>query len=335
MKINMRKWFDEIVASEKKTPIPILSFPATQLMNITVRDLIASSEKMADAICKVAERTGSAVALGMMDLSVEAEAFGAEIHFSDDEVPTVKGRIVTTREDADNLKIPSVDAGRAGKYFKAIELAAGRITDRPIFSCMIGPFSLAGRLMDVSEAMMNCYDDPDMVHAVLEKITTYLIDFAKRYKSIGANGHFLAEPVAGILSPSMIDEFSSPYCKRIVEAIQDDYFSVVYHNCGNTLPQASSIMKIGAAAYHFGNTIDLEKMFDLVPEGTMLMGNIGPAGQFRNGTPQSIREATLELMGKCSRFASFIPSSGCDIPPLASWENYDSFRAAVKDFYAK
>ena len=124
---------------------------------------------------------------------------------------------------------------------------------------MIGPFSLAARLLDVSEIMMDFYDDPDMVHLVLEKVTSFLIEYAKAYKDAGANGIVMAEPVAGVLSPTLEEEFSSPYVKQIVDAVQSDDFILIYHNCGNNVPlMLDSILSTGSAAYHFGNAVDME-----------------------------------------------------------------------------
>ena len=50
----------------------------------------------------------SAASVSMMDLSVEAEAFGCTIRFSDDEVPTVTGQLISTREEAEALGVPAV-----------------------------------------------------------------------------------------------------------------------------------------------------------------------------------------------------------------------------------
>ena len=65
----------------------------------------------------------------MMDLSLEAEAFGSTVHFSDDEVPTVTGSIVHSEEEADALKVPEIGAGRTQIYIdaigKAVELVSG------------------------------------------------------------------------------------------------------------------------------------------------------------------------------------------------------------------
>ena len=122
---------------------------------------------------------------------------------------------------------------------------------------MIGPFSLAGRLMDVSEALANCLADPDFVIAALEKTTDFLIKYAKAYKSTGAIGILMAEPLAGLLSPELEREFSAPYVKRIIEAVSDSSFCVFYHNCGaNTPGMTESLSGNGAVAYHFGDAIN-------------------------------------------------------------------------------
>ena len=333
----MKTWIEELFSAEQKKPLPILSFPSISLLGVSVRELISSSELQAKGMKAVADATDAAAAVSFMDLSVEAEAFGATICVSDDEVPTVKGRLVTDEDEAEALEIPEVGSARTGIYIDAVRKAVGMITDRPVIAGMIGPFSLAARLLDVTEIMMDCYDDPDMVHAVLDKVTTFLTEYAKAYKATGAGGIMMAEPVSGLLSPALEEEFSSPYVKRIVDAVQDESFSVIYHNCGDNVPRMlDSILSTGAAAYHFGNSVDMESdIISKVPASTLVMGNVDPAGVLRMGTPEKVREATLDLLGKCSKYPNFLLSSGCDIPPLTPWENIKAFFAAWGEYYGK
>jgi uroporphyrinogen decarboxylase len=334
MKRDMYAWHKDIREAKVKKAVPVLSFPAIQLMSISVLDLIGDSDIQAKAMKLVADRVDSAAAVSLMDLSVEAEAFGSTIRFSEDEVPTVVGKIVGSLEDAESLKIPRVGDARTGIYLDSMEKAVQLITDRPVFGGLIGPFSLAGRLMDVSEAMVNCYIDPDMVHATLNAATTFLIEYAKAYKKVGANGIVIAEPLAGILSPDLIGEFSTDYVKKMVDAVQDENFIVIYHNCGNNaIFLIDSILETGALAFHFGNAIEMAEMMKHIPADKIAMGNVDPAGQFRNGTPETIRERTTKLLDECGQYPNFVISSGCDIPPLSSWENIDEFFATVKDFY--
>ena len=334
--MDMKKWLDEVKASPVKKAIPILSFPSIQLMGIGVKDLIMNSDMQAKGMKAIADRVDSWASVSMMDLSVEAEAFGAEIMLSDHEVPTVIGHVVDSMEKAEQLKVPEIGAGRTGLYIEAIEKACRLIQDRPVFAGVIGPFSLAGRLMNVSDTMIYCFDEPDMVQVVLEKATEFIIKYIKAYKAVGAGGVVIAEPLAGLLSPRFNAKFSVPYLQKIVEEVQDESFIVIYHNCGDgALRAAGEIFKIGADAYHFGNSTNMAELMTKAPENVVCMGNVDPAGEFCNGTVESIHEATLKVMNDCCKYPNYVISSGCDIPPKAKWENIDEFFKTVAEFYSK
>ncbi len=333
----MKIWIEGLKSENNKKPMPLLSFPSVSLLGVKVSELISDSDLQAKGMLAVAEAVDASASVSFMDLSLEAEAFGATVSFSEDEVPTVKGRLVTDEDEAQALAVPAVGSGRTGIYIEAVKKAAAKISDRPVFAGIIGPFSLAARLLDVTEIMMDCYDDPDMVHVVLDKATEFLIEYAKAYKSAGAAGIVMAEPVSGLLSPTLEEEFSSPYVKKIVDAVQDDSFSVIYHNCGDNVPKMlESILSTGAAAYHFGNAVDMEEdIIKKIPADVLVMGNIDPAGVLRMGTPEKVRAATLALLEKCSKYPNFLLSSGCDIPPMTPWENIKAFFAAYEEYYGK
>lgn len=329
MNIRNLLWDSARVGSKKA--MPILSFPAAQKMGVTVEELVKSAELQARAMEIVARDTATIAAVSLMDLSVEAEAFGAQVRFTADEVPAITGQLVSDEDEANALEVPDLTAGRAALCIEAVRTAKQRITDKPVLAGMIGPYSLAGRLMDVTEIMYLCYDDPETVQTVLEKVTQYLIQYGQAMKDAGADGVMMAEPLAGILSPDMAEEFSMPYVKRIIDALQDEDFAVLYHNCGNSVPQMlEGIYGLGAAAYHFGNAIDLEAVMKATPSDILVMGNVDPAGQFAGGTVDSITAATRELLDKCGAYANFVPSSGCDIPAHAKWENIHAFFKTVE-----
>lgn len=332
MERNMNGWFEQLKAEKVKKAMPILSFPCIQLLGVTVRELISDAELQAKGMEKVAQRCDSLASVSMMDLSVEAEAFGATVHVPEDEVPAVTGQLVGSMEEAQALQIPEVGAGRTGIYISAMEKAVERIADRPVFAGVIGPFSLAGRLMDMTEIMVNCYIEPEMVHAVLDKAAQFIKGYILGFKKVGANGVVMAEPAAGLLSPDLNKEFSTPYVRNIIDAVSDETFAVIYHNCGNVIPLMQDILTVGADAYHFGNAVDMQEAAALIPEEVIFMGNIDPAGEFRNGTPDSIRAATDALLVKMAGRQNFVISSGCDIPPLSSWDNIDAFFEQVQEF---
>lgn len=68
----------------------------------TVRDAVTDGQVHYNAIKALSEKYPTAAATVIMDLTVEAEAFGAEIVFPENEVPSVVGRLLANEEDIEN-----------------------------------------------------------------------------------------------------------------------------------------------------------------------------------------------------------------------------------------
>lgn len=333
MKRNMIQWMEEIKASRTKKPMPVLSFPGIQILGITVRELVNNGELQAKCMKAISDRYNTAASVSNMDLSVEAEAFGSHIVFSDYEVPTVTGSLINTDDEVDALQIPKVGVARTGQYIKAIEIASKEITDRPVIAGVIGPFSLSGRLAEITEFMMKTITEPYIAHKVLVNASQFLTEYIFAFKEAGANGVIMAEPAAGLLSPELCSEFSSAYINKIIEAVEDENFLVIYHNCGNTAPLIEPILSTGARVIHLGNAINLEDVIGKYPSDKIIMGNLDPTGVFLSGTIESITNSTRSLLKQLSRYPNWVISSGCDIPPMTPLTNIDKFFQTVNEFY--
>ena len=328
----MKKITEKILSQKNKT-MPILSFPAARLLGISVREMVTDSEVMASAVAAIAARGGVGAAVMPMDLSVEAECFGAEVVFGEGEPPAVKCPILDDISDAETLAVPSFGVGRSGIFVEGTRKTKALIPDIPIFCGAIGPFSLACRLFDMTELMMECYDSPEYVAALLSKAADFLIEYILAHKAAGASGVILAEPAAGLLSPDMCEEFSSAYVKRIAEAVEDEDFVFCYHNCGGSvIACAESIANIGADIYHFGNAIKLSDIIGKMPLDSVVMGNVDPV-LLRDGTPEGVFAAVDAVFADCSGFDNFMLSTGCDVPAEAKWENIDAYFSRVSQLY--
>jgi uroporphyrinogen decarboxylase len=325
MKINMVEWSQKIINSKARYVLPVMTYPGLALVNKSIMDVITDGQAQYKCIEALSNKYPSAGAVTIMDLSVEAEAFGSPIKFSDKEVPAVTAAIVNDMDMANALKLPKVGDGRTSVYIKAAQLVAENIKDRPSFGGVIGPYSLAGRLMDMTEIMIQALIEPELVHLVLDKCTNFLIEYAKAFKSTGVNGIIIAEPAAGLLSPEMCSEFSSAYVKRIIEAVQDESFFVILHNCGNTTKLVTSMVSTGAMGLHFGNAVDMMDILPQIPDDIIAFGNIEPAGVFKNGTAENMKEKVAELLRKTANYRNFVLSSGCDVPPGTPINNVDEF----------
>lgn len=329
MKRSVRK----ILENKEKT-IPILSFPATQLLGISVNELISSSDRQAEGMAAISERCNVGASLNMMDLSVEAECFGAKVHFCPDDIPTVTEGAIFHIKEAKTLEVPNIEGTRAATYIEGVKKAKEKGGEKPVFCGVIGPYSLAGRLFDMTELMMECYDSPAEVKVLLSKATEFICRYIEAFKAVGADGVIMAEPAAGILSPDLQEEFSAPFVKQIIDCVNDDEFIICYHNCGDAVAHmADSISRLGADIYHFGNAINMKDIIGSMPSDSIVMGNVDPL-LFKNGTAFDIENSVQKLYDGCSMYENFMISSGCDIPAASKWENIDAYFKKIKELYA-
>ena len=334
--MNMDLWVREQIATQDKKAMPLLSYPAVQQQFITVDQLIHSSSEMALGVRLMADRYNMPFATTYMDLSIEAEAFGAKCTYHTDDIPTITGQLISTQEEADALAVPELGAGRTGKVLRALGKTLTLVNDRPVFANCTGPFSLAGRLMDVNEVLLMTYEEPEVVHAVLEKCTQFLLTYIGAMKDLGANGVIMAEPLAGLMSAHAMKEFSSDYVRRIVDALQDKNFVIVYHNCSNAIEKkADAIVATGARMYHFGEGADMWQLLNILPRDVIVMGNISPSAVFLCDSTDKMAIDTQTLLRKCMIFENFMISSGCDIPANTPLQNIDKFFEVINLGYHK
>lgn len=332
--INMRQWIADTISNPKVQTVPVMTHPGIEKIGKNVRQAVTDGQVHYEAIKWLADNYPTAAASVIMDLTVEAEAFGANIVFEDEAVPAVLGHMLNNADDIRKLRVPSLSEGRVPEYLKASLLAARNITDRPVFCGCIGPFSLAGRLYDMSEIMCLIVEDEEAAHLLLRKCTDFILKYCLALKKTGVGGVIMAEPAAGLMSNEDCIKFSSVYVKEIVDKIQDDYFTVVLHNCGNTGHCTEAMAYTGSDAYHFGNKCEMEEVIKDVPSTALAMGNIDPVSVFKEGTPEQMKECTAALLETMKDYPNFVLSSGCDTPPHTPFENIDAFFKTVEEYNA-
>ena len=328
----MKKWIESLMAAPKRVAVPIMTHPGIEYIGRTVREAVTDGEVHFEAIRALAERYPSAASTVIMDLTVEAEAFGAKILIPEHEIPTVTERLVSDAASVEALEVPSLDKGRVPEFLKANRLSAEQITDRPVLAGCIGPFSLAGRLYDMSEIMVAIYIEPEVIMALLDKCTAFLIDYCKALKATGVAGVVMAEPAAGLLSDEDHMMYATPYVKQIVDAVQDDDFTVILHNCGNMGQCTHAMVECGARALHFGNLVDIPQALQEVPEEMLVMGNLDPVNVMQQATPEAVAAATTDLLEKTAGAKNFVLSTGCDLPPEVPEANIQAFFEALEKF---
>lgn len=327
--MNMKQWLADARKMAKKKPMPVLSYPASAHLGISIASMTESARVQADTMLYLMRELDMPMAITSMDLALEASCFGAPV--SHEGVPAVSSVILESMDDVDALRVPGEEIIlEKSPYLEAIRLVKAEMQTsgdvRPIIAGISGPFSLAGQLRGVTDIMMDCYDEPELLEELVQKTTEFLCVYANLLKEAGADMLLLAEPLAGVVSPTMAEQFSHPFVKKMIESVQDDSFAVIYHNCGAGVPRMlEDLAGLGAMIYHFGNVIDLSEALENMPKTVMVMGNVDPAGIVAHGSVESVRQAVDTLIQKCGSYENFWLSTGCDVPPDAPWENLVEF----------
>lgn len=326
----MKKLAEKLVSDRKKT-VAVLSYPVARELGISSAELVTSAEAQAKLMKYIAETFPVGAVMNPMDLTVEAECFGAEIMTGETSVPEV-----TSVPDEDFFvaagKLAPVAAGRTDVFFEGVRLAKSSGISVPVLCGVTGPFSLCCRLAGMTETMIACYEDEESVTGVLGILTAFISDYVRRLKAVGADGVVVAEPAAGLLSPEFSEKFSDTFIKKIFDECGSDDFLLGYHNCGNTVNNMpSQIASLGADIFHFGNAVDIKSVMPFFKNGSIVMGNLDPL-ILKDGTPDEIRSSVKELSALCKEYPDFMISPGCDIPRAAGESNIRALFTAVGEF---
>ena len=102
--MNMKEWKDGIISRRQRIAIPIMTHPGIEMTGTTILKAVNDGTVHYQVVRKLTKTYPTAATTMMMDLSVEAEAFGAEVHFSENDIPTVSGRLVSNKESIEIIE---------------------------------------------------------------------------------------------------------------------------------------------------------------------------------------------------------------------------------------
>lgn len=282
-----------------------------------------------DAIFAFHERFNTDFLITAMDLSVEAECFGSETVFIQDEAPRVDKRLVISLSEIKDLNVPSVGAYRSRNYIEVAHKLLSSGTLKPVVGGIIGPFSLAGRLFGSKEMFELTIDNELSALSLIEKCTQFLINFAKAYKEVGCQGVVISEPSAGLLSPKAIRKFSSIFIKRLVQSLDSPTFRVIYHNCGAKSIHLDAIFQTGASIFHFGEPMNIPAVLQRNAENRIISGNLDPVNVFLSNKREIVSKKTFDLLTATKNNSNFLIAPGCDLASGTTLENIESFYSVV------
>ena len=337
--LNSRERVLKLFSKEKTDYIPIFS----GMGNVTVHglekygwkfpEIHTDARKMANMAASTCQLFGFESVVVPFDMGVEAEALGSKVnyyaHATDILYPTISEHPAEKVEDL-NLQVPSdlAKAGRIPVVTEALRILKKEVGDKvAVGSWVLGPYTLAGQLLDLSQLAKAAFKKKDLVSKVLDQLAGVLIQIIKIYRAAGADYITVREMGAGpdILSPRMFESLVRPPLKKIFDGIESPK---VLHICGDTNAIVDQMVLCGADAISVekkNNVVETRKK--LGPD-VMIFGELDAYGVLSMGKPDDVDKAVKEAIDRGVN--AIWP--GCDLWPVVPKENMEALITAARKY---
>ena len=200
-------------------------------------------------------------------------------------------------------------------------------TGRHITLRVYGPWELIWRLRGYTEAMMDFYENREMIEDMIDHYTTFIIDVVRKglVYGIKPDSLFLLDDLGGntglLFSPGFIRELFYPCYKKLVEFLKEQAMYFFLHSCGDIKSILSMYIELGVDALNplqatVMDAIELKKQYG---GQITFLGNI-------NSRIMHNRKAIIEELNRIipvvMQEGGYIYSCDHSIPSGVSFEDY-------------
>jgi [methyl-Co(III) methanol-specific corrinoid protein]:coenzyme M methyltransferase len=296
-------------------------------------DIHLDAKMMADTAATTFKLFGFESAVVPVDLCVEAEALGCEInvyaHAEGILYPTIKKKLVHNEAEMD-VAVPAnlSDNGTVPLLREAIRLLKADVGENvAVGSYVLGPFTLAGQIMELNDLLKLSFKKADKVAKLLDVMADAIIIVAKEYEKAGADFITVREmgATSDVLSPRVFKSLILPPLQKIMKEISA--YSVL-HICGKTNDIVTSMMEAGPTAISVEQKNDVAESRKKLGKSALIFGNYDPYNVLVSGTEDLVRQT----IRKCIDDGVSAVWPGCDIWPTVPPANMIAMMDEVKTY---
>lgn len=209
--------------------------------------------------------------------------------------------------------------------------------EKMIVSFLTAPFTAASTAAGANLwVRMLGKKDPN-IGKLLEFSSRTIAILADLYYEAGADIIATADPVASgdMISPMMYKKYAVPAYKDFQSRLKND-IPLFMHICGSSGKRVEPVRDLGVKVYSVDSMVDMEECLAKADHKICMMGNLSPAGQMIEGTPESVYAESMRLLelGRANG-GGFLLSTGCDLPAGSPIENILAMTKACEDFAEK
>ncbi len=190
------------------------------------KELVETAERAAEVTIQPVDLLHVDAAIIFSDILVVPEAMGLTYQMIEQRGPWFE-KTIQSLEDVNQLIVPN-PYEHLNYTLEAIKITKKELNGRvPLIGFAGAPWTIFSYMVEgsgsktFSKAKKMLYTQPELSHALLQKITDTTILYLKAQAECGADILQIFDSWAGILSPDQYNTFALPYIAQICDAIQN------------------------------------------------------------------------------------------------------------------
>jgi len=281
------------------------------------------AKQMADTAATTYKLFGYECGVMPVDLCIEAEAMGCVInvypHAEGILYPTIKEKLIHNEAEMDTIKIPEgfSEKGRIPLMREAIKLLKADIgNDVAVSSYVLGPFTLAGQIMELNDLLKLSFKKADKVAKLLDLCADAIILTAKEFEKAGVDYITVREmgATSDVLSPRVFKNLIMPPLQKVITSIS---CHTVLHICGKTNDIVTFMIEAGPTAISVEQKNDIAESRKKLGSDALIFGNVDAYNVLVSGSEDLVRSTVR----KCIDDGVSAVWPGCDIWPTVPPQN--------------
>ena len=294
-------------------------------------ELVSTPDLAAEVTVQPVDELGVDAAIIFSDILVIPEALGLPYNMVEKVGPRFP-EVIRSMADVNRLRPAEAAPGHLGYVYDALDATKKLLNNRvPLIGFAGAPWTLfaymteGGGSKTFSKARAMLYRDPELSHALLEKIAVATAAYLKGKIAHGADVIQLFDSWAGVLPPKHYEEFSLRYLRLIVDEIAGDTpITIFAKDARHALP---GIGRLNCNVVQLDWIADPEEARTQVP-GKVLQGNLDPVQLYAPlGEVAAATTTMLEKFGP-----HHIANLGHGVYPDTPLEGVKTFVNTVKNF---
>jgi uroporphyrinogen decarboxylase len=274
-------------------------------------------ELAAEVTIQPVDILGVDAAIIFSDILVIPESMGMKLQMIEGDGPVFDTPVRTERV-ANKLKL--IDPSKDLKYvLDAISLTKKELDGRvPLIGFSGAPWTLLTYMVEgrgtktFSNVKKLIYNNPELAHNLLKKLTTAVAHYLTAQIKAGANAVQIFDTWAGILSPRDYLIFALKYVNQLIAKIKRTDEPVIYFPKGVHYRMRTTA-DCGADVIGIDWTIDMEKARDKIGKKVAIQGNLDPNVLYAE--PSFIKREAKKVLASYGKGTGHIFNLGHGILP--------------------